>query len=254
MRHILSFEQYAARRHPTPYVVEVARGAARLVLFGGPHTTDPAQPVFDQIEAAFARAAPRFALHEGTPPHVEAEREIAIRRHGETGLVVFLAAAAGIATASMDIPLGQEARLLRRAIGTPAALVFLVVRQLASFNRKTARMDFDGYFQDFFAHIAPGLQLAAIDWRLIERAHERVLGRPLAVREVTAIETDPLRDALLTQRIARHSNRLRDEYMLRCLLAALDAHASVFATVGVSHAVMLEPALRAAAADDGGVR
>jgi hypothetical protein len=35
--------------------------------------------------------------------------------------------------------------------------------------------------------------------------------------------------------------------MLRRLLAALREHERVFATVGVTHAVMLEPALRAGA-------
>ena len=73
-----------------------------------------------------------------------------------------------------------------------------------------------------------------------------MLGRPLSARQVTAIETDPMRDELPTQRISRLSNRLRDEHMLGRLIAALDEHRRVFATVGVSHAVMLEPALRAA--------
>jgi hypothetical protein len=244
-RHILSFAEYAARRHAVPYVVDVARGASRLLLFGGRHSSDPADPMFDQIEAAFSTLAPAFALHEGTPPQVEPEREIAIRRHGEAGLVRHLAARAGIDTASMDIPLADEARLLRREITPGEALVFLVVRQLASFNRKTARMDFDGYFGEFFDRIAPALELA-IDWPLIEREHARVLGRPLQARCVTALETDPMHDDLPTQRIARLSNRLRDEHMFRRLIDALAGHARIFATVGVTHAVMLEPALRAA--------
>jgi hypothetical protein len=243
--HILTFAEYAAIRHATPYVVEVPRGGSRLLLFGGRHSSDPADPMFDQIEAAFATLAPSFALHEGTPPAVESDREIAIRRHGEAGLVRHLAARAGIGTASMDIPLADEARLLRGELALDEALVFLVVRQLASFNRKTARMDFDGYFGDFFAVIAPALGLAAIDWPLIGAAHARVLGSPLAPRRVTAFETDPMYDDLPTQRIARLSNRLRDEHMLRRLSDALAEHERVFATAGVSHAVMLEPALRA---------
>jgi len=245
-RYILSFAEYAALRHPTPYVVEVGRGSSRLLLFGGPHSTEPAHPIFDQIDAAFVRLAPTFALHEGTPPQLEPQRELAIRRHGEAGLVRHLAARAGIETASMDIPLAEEARLLRCEMALPEVLVFLVVRQLASYNRKTARPDFDAYFGEFFELIAPALGLAAIDWPMIEAAHRRVLGCPLAAPQVTALETDPTRDELLTQRIARRSNRLRDEHMLGRLVDALAAHARVFATVGVSHAVMLEPALRAA--------
>jgi len=228
-----------------PYLVDVRRDGSRLLLFGGLHSTDPGDPTFDAIAAAFAEVAPTFALHEGTPPALEPDREVAIRRHGEAGLVRHLAARAGIGTASMDIPLAEEAALLRRRIGQRNALVFLVVRQLASFNRKTARMDFAAYFGEFFETIAPALQLATIDWPLIEAEHARLLGRPLVVGEVTGLETNPMRDDLPTQRIARWSNRRRDAYMLRRLLASLREHERVFATVGVTHAVMLEPALRA---------
>jgi hypothetical protein len=104
-------------------------------------------------------------------------------------------------------------------------------------------MDFAGYFGDFFALIGPPLGLS-IDWPLIESEHRRLLGRPLVAGQVTAEQTDPMRHELPTQRIARWSNRLRDQHMLGCLQAALAAHHRVFATVGVSHAVMLEPALR----------
>ena len=245
--HILSFAEYAAIRHATPYVVDVARGGSRLLLFGGQHSSDPANPMFAQIETAFVTLSPAFALHEGTPPQVEAERELAIRRHGEAGLVRHLAARAGIETASMDIPLAEEAGLLRRQLAPGEALVFLVVRQLASFNRKTARMDFDAYFGEFFGRIAPALELAAVDWPLVETEHLRVLGGPLKARQVTAIETDPMYDDLPTQRISRVSNRLRDEHMLCRLIDAMAEHQRVFATVGVTHAVMLEPALLAAA-------
>ncbi|MFN8642917.1 MAG: hypothetical protein U0802_15160 [Candidatus Binatia bacterium] len=61
---------------------------------------------------------------------------------------------------------------------------------------------------------------------------------------MTAAETDPMRGELPTQRLARLSNRMRDAHMLSRLRAALAAHRRVFASVGVSHAVMLEPALR----------
>src|SRR5207244_6353984 len=89
-------------------------------------------------------------------------------------------------------------------------------------------------------------EITALDWPLVEREHLHVLGYPLSAQYVTADETNPMRDDLPTQRIARVSNRLRDEHMLRCLIDALAAHERVFATVGVTHAVMLEPALSAA--------
>jgi hypothetical protein len=243
---ILSFEQYAAIRHPTPYIVDVAHGSRRLMLFGTEHSSDPGNPMFDHLEAAFSAVRPAFALHEGTPPAVEPQREIAIRRHGEAGLIRHLAARSGIDTASMDIPLPDEADLLLHAFGQRDALVFLVVRQLASFNRKTARMDFDAYFGEFFELIAPALNLSSIEWPMIETEHRRLLGHSLAPREVTGRATDPTRQELATQRMARISNQWRDEHMLHRLLDTVHAHGRVLATVGVSHAVMLEPALRVA--------
>ncbi len=244
-RHILTFSEYAAIPHRCPYLVDVSRGSSRLILFGNRHSSDLGNPMFGQIEAIFDKFSPDFALHEGTPPAVEAEREVAIRRHGEAGLLRHLAAGTGIETASMDIPLADEARRLGTDLPPGDALVFLVVRQLASFNRKTARMDFVGYFADFFAIIGPPLGLNAIDWPLIEAEHLRLMRHPLRRAEVTGRETDPMQERLPTQWIARHSNRQRDEHMLSRLVDALDTHRRVFATVGVTHAVMLEPALRA---------
>lgn len=243
---ILTFAEYAAVRHPTPYLVDLPRGGRRLIVFGVQHSSDPTLPVFGQIERLFAALKPGFALHEGTPPQIENDREVAIRRHGEAGLLRHLASKAGIETASLDIPLADEAAQLARDFGAADALVFLVVRQLASFHRKTARMDFAAYFAEFFETIAPGLGFGAIDWPLVDREHERLLGRPLVPAAVTAELTNPLSDALPTQRIAQRSNRRRDEHMLRCLLAAAAKHPRVLATVGVTHAVMLEPALRSA--------
>ncbi len=245
-RHILSFAEYATVRHSTPYVVDIVHSGSQLVLFGGRHSSDPSDPMFDQLEAAFLRLSPTFALHEGTPPAVETNREVAICRHGEAGLIRYLAARTHIESASMDIPLAEEARRLRRKMPAGEALVFLVVRQLASFNRKTARQDFAAYFNEFFELIAPALELTVIDWPLVEREHQRILGHPLSARRVTAHETNPMCDDLPTQRIARWSNRQRDEHMLGRLIAALRTHRRLFAAVGVTHAVMLEPALRAA--------
>ena len=220
-----------------------ALGPARVLVADDERLADlQTDPTVAALAAIMGEDEPAVVLFGHTPNL----REVAIRRHGEAGLVRLLASRVGIETASMDIPLAEEAKLLRRQMAQRDALVFLVVRQLASFNRKTARMDFDAYFADFFGRIGPALGLAAIDWPLIEREHLRVLGRPLDRQRITAVETDPMRDDLITQRIARLSNRLRDEHMLRRLIDAVARHGRVFAAAGVTHAVMLEPALLAA--------
>jgi hypothetical protein len=242
----MSFAEYARLRHPTPYVLRLARGEARLVVFGVRHGSDPADPMLADLERAFDEVAPAMALHEGTPPTLEALRETAIRKHCEAGLVCFLAARAGVPLASLDLPIHEEAKLLAARLGPGDALVFLVARQLASFNRKSARMDMPTYFAEFFELIGPALGLPGLDWPRVEAEHRRVFGAPLERRAVTSELTDPLRRELTTQRIATWSNRLRDRYVLGYLLDAVAEHGRVFAAIGVTHAVMLEPALWAA--------
>lgn len=244
MARILSYAEYRQRRHEAPYRVEVTGSGRCLVVIGVCHSTIPDDPMFEAIEEAFEGLGPGLALHEGTPPAVEAEREVAIRRHGESGLVRHLAARSRIPTASLDIPLPVEARWLRDRLPAELTLAFLVVRQLASFNRKTARMDFEGYFRDFFELIAPGLGLDSLGWKEADAACQQVFGGIPEARRVDAVWTDPMREELPTQRVARLSNRHRDLHMLRALRQAAERFPRVFATVGVTHAVMLEPALR----------
>jgi hypothetical protein len=57
----------------------------------------------------------------------------------------------------------------------------------------------------------------------------------------------PWEGKMLTPRneIAQASNRFRDEYILERVAEGLKTHNRVFAAYGSSHAVMLEPALRA---------
>jgi len=188
--HILSFAEYAAIRHPTPYVVDVARGGSRLVLFGGAqHRSGGADVRPDRSRVPESLAGLRAA--RGTPPAVELDREIAIRRHGESGLVRHLAARAGIDTASMDMPLPEEARRLRHEMALGDVLVFFRRAAVGVIQPQTAR------------------RISTLLWRLL-RPHRTGTGtrhrlathrgrapaparRPLSAPRVTALETDPLR-------------------------------------------------------------
>jgi len=116
-RHILSFAEYAAVRHPTPYVVEVARDGARLLLFGGRHSSQPADPMFDQIEAAFAKLSPAFALHEGTPPAVEIDREIGVLRRQQQAILHLLKPSEKPETNRRNIMTKEKWTAIMRATG-----------------------------------------------------------------------------------------------------------------------------------------
>ncbi len=80
----------------------------------------------------------------------------------------------------------------------------------------------------------------------LARICERTLRRPWDPAAVTTDWHDPTKDEMLTQRISREDDALRETYMLEQLLDAAKDGARVFAIFGEGHVCDLRTKLRAA--------
>lgn len=90
---IMSFEEYAKKRHGVPYILKLSAGKGRLLYFGAKHVFGSNDPQLAQIERLWAKFKPEVAFFEGadpesTPAAAKSRDEV----RGESGLVVFLAA------------------------------------------------------------------------------------------------------------------------------------------------------------------
>src|SRR5438552_4272651 len=75
-----------------PYVVHLRCGRGELLYIGSPHTNDPARAELAEIEARWKASPPEIAFNEGGDPPIEINRNDAVKKFGESGLVRYLAA------------------------------------------------------------------------------------------------------------------------------------------------------------------
>lgn len=227
-----------------PYrVLEHRRGDARLLVLGARHRTDPADPILEEIEQRFLALDPTEVMVEGAGPEPD-DRDTAIRHGGENGLLCWLARQHKIACRSLDLPEAEEARRLMSRHPAEEVLLFFVVRVLAYFNPRPPSQRPPGDLAAFaVARYAPLVGLPATSPEQLEPICRRALGRRWDPAAITTAWHDPRKVDLLTQRMSRESNALREPYMLESMLGALQGGSRVLAVVGEGHLCNLAPSL-----------
>ena len=228
-------------------IVELRNESATLVLFGARHRTAPDDPILSEIERRVAALVPTVILVEGPAAAAEPDRATAIARGGEMGLLCWLANRRGVPCESSDLTEAEEVRRLLRRHPADEVLLFLSVRVLAYFNPRPPSQRPPGDLVEWtMRRYAPlvGLPVETAGQR-VARACERSLGRPWEPSRVTTDWHDPTKDELLTQRLSRESNDLREPYMIDRLLEAARPGARAFAALGEGHVCNVGAALRA---------
>lgn len=227
-----------------PYVVACERpGGGAALVFGATHTEDPADPQIAEIRRRWEAFRPTVALVEGRPGAPLAALRDPVEQFGEGGLTLALARRA-------DLPIwtwepSREAELAAQLARFPQERValFYVLRPYVSRLRHGKPADPDGAVEPDRAERTawPGLEgalpsIAAIDelWR-----------RDFAGLPDWRDTSDEYGWPGYLDEIARASNDARDEYFARLVTELAGRGERVFATAGSSHAVQLEPVLRA---------
>ncbi|MDC0670517.1 hypothetical protein [Nannocystis radixulma] len=245
----LSFAEYAALEHDTPYVLRFARGRGALLFFGTAHTYDPSDRQVAQIEARLAEFGPTLAFNEGGDPPTEATVAAAVSQHGESGLLRFLARRDGVPVASIEPPLREQVRALRESgFADEQIKLFFVLRQVPQHRERTgAAMDAVRlaevlrYFTEAtaIAGLATPDELAATCARLLPGLRHW--------SEVPQAWFDPVftRPPAFTNVLSARTSEVRDAWVVDLLTAQVRRGERVFAVMGASHVVVQEPALRA---------
>src|ERR1035438_6823284 len=86
---ILTYKEYAKIKHDVPYVLEFQVGKGALLLYGGRHVFDPADPQIADIQKEWSKFKPDVAYNEGGNPPTERSLPAAVERYGDAGLVRF---------------------------------------------------------------------------------------------------------------------------------------------------------------------
>jgi hypothetical protein len=243
---ILTMEQYdsVSQCHPRPYVVRASSATGGTVLFGASHTRNPDDPQLATLRREWAAFRPTVALVEGRLGFLLPSVSDPVEAFGEMGAAASLAKTDGIRLYSWEPRREVEiARMLERFPAEQVAL-FYVLRPYFSQIRFGRPENPEGFVEEYrkTRTAYPGLEGTLPSVATIDSLWTRDFSGLADWRETSDEYGLPgyLAD------LSSHSNALRDEHLAGIILDLVRRGERVFAVAGSSHAVKLEPALRAA--------
>jgi len=259
----LTPEQYARRRHATPYLYTLGRGDAALTFVGAHHTNDPNDSLLSVIDRELETKQPDLVIVEGLQNlsgHGGDERfisglteEQAVERGGEAVYTVHRALGYGVPWLS---PEPSDAALARELLGSfytkEQVLAWYTLRLLGQYHRREEKLPFSAYVAPFLVEFQ-----RQTNWPNFAYTLESALAiaAPLVGHEIRQNNrerageyTDPIpwpgrwETQTLFNDMTRVALALRDRTLMRQIAVELEAGKKLLVVYGAGHAVMQEPA------------
>jgi len=259
----LTPEQYARKRHSTPYLYTLGSGDGALTFVGARHTTNPNDELLSVIDGALEDKRPDSLIVEGLQNiSGNASDELfiaalsaseAVQRGGEAVYGVRQALTRGIPWQSPEPSDAQIARELIASFYTKEqVLAWYTLRLLAQYHRRMETMPFSAYVAPFLADFAHQTSWREFSYSL-EAALKTVaatIGHDVNInnKERAGEYTDPIpwpgRWEVQTayNDMTRIVLTLRDRSLMKHIANELEAGKRLMVIYGAGHAVMQEPA------------
>jgi len=267
---ILTPEQY--REHPfarkgeeeaRSYTYALGNKDRLLTMFGSRHITDSADPLYGKIHAAFAAMQPDLVFVEGMRETLERDFKVGRLTPEETKEIhenlytATLAKDRGIDVESPEPRHSDEiAHLLEQGFEKRDIAAHTIYRQVNQFRRShpsaslaACREYLIPYLERFRGDSGWGEEeLLAIEQEMLAEldfADLDTYGRLVDPIPWEGKPWSPINE------VSGASSAYRDQHILERIAEAMKTHKRLFVVYGASHAVSLEPALRALMKDPG---
>lgn len=242
---ILSAQAYGERvaAHARPYVIELGRAErGRVVVFGAEHTKDPQDPQLEAIRSRWDSLRPTIALVESDLGMLFPAFMDPVRTFGEAGFVHALARAGSVPTRTWEPPVEAVMRAaLDQGFSREQVALRWILNPYVSNLRHGRPADPEAFVRDTLGERSrvEGIAGALTTMADVEAAWRREFPEGPDWRDVSDQYGLP---GFLGQ---MDLNLPRDVHLVACLAELLRAGERVFVVCGSSHAVKVEPALRA---------
>ncbi|NOG55405.1 MAG: hypothetical protein HND57_13965 [Planctomycetes bacterium] len=229
-------------RRPHVYTCEAASGAGAVTVFGAEHTQDPNDPQVDLIRSEWEALHPTVALIESDLGMMFPLFMDPVVTFGEPGFVHALAREDDVPTYTWE---PADGVVLRRVLNDGFTLQQVALRWILgpyfSQVRHGRLADPDGFVRDTLDQRSRVFEIEGVIASMddIEAAWQSAFPDGPDWREVSDEFGLP---GFLGE---MDLNRPRDEHLVSCLAALIAQGERVFVICGSSHAVKIEPAVRA---------
>ena len=242
---ILSYNQYSAIEHRNPYVLEFKTDSGALLFFGAEHTVDPQNPQIADIEKRWAVFKATVAYNEGGNPPTFNDLREAVRAYGEAGLVRFLAGRDQVPVGTFEPPFDEEVAYLLKTYTPQQLKVFYALRQVTEERSREAPSSVDDRINSWLSRYLPaqGLRNPPNNVNELDAACKKLFPELTDWHQVPEEWFGPRKSGHYTNKLAGDSGDFRNRYIFRLLVNRVKRGDRVFAVIGSSHVVVLEPAL-----------
>lgn len=234
-----------------PYILKYIQGDKELLVIGTQHSRDTLSPMFDSIENLFYSFNPELIINEGgnlTKSYTD--RNFAIVKAGELGLIKFLADKAGIKTYNGDEPFDLEFTELTKAYSKEEAILFFGSERFVfpfAFGQYEGDID-TSYVNNFIEknYKKSNIQLTDIEktFGYYKQLYKKYFKTEFSLDTINQQDFAPFSRRHHFCDITRKSKELRDRYLLRQIEEQLKTHKKVMVVYGGWHILAIEPALK----------
>lgn len=262
---ILNDEEYI--NHPVnqgerfrSYVFEVGDGEKKIVYFGSSHTTNPTDPLFEEIKQKFDEVKPDMVYIEGweaindnkekAREGMKAKTLEEIKLEGEAHFALKLAVDAGTDFESPEPDFSKEIEyLLHQGFSKQDIFNFYVYRQIEQYQRENKERS----LEDCKKYLRPYLdelnRESGWDEQELNNLEQDIFLDVDLESEKYRQQVDPIpwegKSQTNLNEISRQSSNFRDRHMVERIATGLKEHNRLFAVYGSAHAIKQEPAVRA---------
>lgn len=229
-----------------PYVVEAHRGGKSVMLLGVVHSRNPADPMFQAMDARLSAFQPDLIIHEGVLPSPATDRASAISQNGDLGYVAHVSRRDGVPVVSGDLPETEEFPILAAELGPDIALVLLVSQRLLvglNGDLEVAEQEYAGFYSDHLIAFGFPQQGRHATWEGFRETFTRVQGFQLEPASWDPEFTSPLVERWPLNAASRRSHHLRDARLIETIRSSLDENDRVGVVFGAWHVMAVEPLL-----------
>lgn len=244
--HILSYEQYAQKKHAEPYAFSLSKSAHHLYYFGANHSCNPTNEQYPALEKHWndflqvTQGKNCVVIIEGSRRRLCKTKDEAITQAaGEGGFMTYVAHKEGI---PVICPEPQDETLQQKLLTyfTQDAIIYRefaqAVQQFHRYKKNDASLEFESFYQRY--------TLPSLD--VMKNIHATLFKSDLDIDDESFFYniTNPVVTDTIINKVCRQASMLRDQYIVASIDQLIQEGKNIFVVYGSTHAVMQELAIK----------
>ncbi len=230
-----------------PYVLELENKENHLIVYGCPHSFDPSDSMFMDIEKRILKLNPDMVLNEGGNWPVFDTKKETILKSGEQGFTIYICNKNNIAVKTFEPKPKQEFDFILSKYDKNDVLLMYFCRQISQLQRSQQINNFQSYMIKFLSYLK-GNGFPVIDtekeYDLLITYYEKKFKEKFNWEKFNPENVWPNYNNTILNEINKEVGKFRDKSILDSMEIELYNNGKVFVIMGGNHLLDQEKAIK----------